>query len=121
MVVDDESSLLMLLKTILSGAGHTVKCASRGQEAISILAQEAAGEEEKFDLVITDMNLSGRLSGLEVAAEAKKNHPARPVIAISGLAVSPPSKDIDLFLRKPIISQELLRFIKRHLPPSAES
>lgn len=58
LVVDDDPSILRLLRTALEGAGDVV-CAASGEEALASTAQQVP------DIVVLDIGLPG-LSGLDL-------------------------------------------------------
>ena len=51
LAVDDSAAMRQMVGITLTGAGHEVQQASDGREALAI------AEREKFDLVITDVNM----------------------------------------------------------------
>ncbi len=77
-MVDDDRMVLLLLDRILSAEGYQVVCASDGKQALELL------EEDKFGLVITDVVLPGRLSGMDVLAAARRIDPAYRVVVVTG-------------------------------------
>lgn len=68
LVVDDEKLLRLFLKDVLERLKKEVVVAKNGQEAIHLLGRE------KFDLIFTDMQM-GKVSGLDVLKEARKQSP----------------------------------------------
>jgi DNA-binding response OmpR family regulator len=68
-VVDDESAIRTLAKTVLERAGYEVTTARDGREAIALLA------ESDYDVVLLDVTLPN-LSGLSVVDELRKNNMA---------------------------------------------
>ena len=62
LVVDDEKSQREILEMILSGEGYDVTTASSGEAAMKFVA------DRKFDLVLTDLKMTG-MSGLELLKE----------------------------------------------------
>ena len=70
MVVDDEEIKRVSLADDLSNAGFDTACASHGQEAIDLLAQES------FDVVITDLRMSN-IDGMELLKHIKCNEDAQ--------------------------------------------
>ncbi len=80
LVVDDEPMWLDILSTELKAAGHHVKQASSGAEALSTLASY------KPDLIFTDLRMPD-MNGFELVEEIKKN-PAvasTPVVFLSAI------------------------------------
>lgn len=77
LVVDDEVSVCQLLKTVLTRAGHRVKMAENGDQALALLSRE------KFDLLIVDKNLPG-LGGMEILKTVRSRFPGLLSIMITG-------------------------------------
>ncbi|MBI4008115.1 MAG: response regulator [Planctomycetes bacterium] len=74
--VDDEETLRLSIKQVLSEDGYEVITAKNGTEALEL------AHAEGFDLVITDLRMPG-LSGLQLVSEIKKTDPLTKVIVIS--------------------------------------
>ena len=81
LVVDDELSMREFLEILLAKEGYTVRCASNGEEACSILGRET------FDLIITDIRMDA-VDGLGVLRKAKEVNSETPVIIISAFATA---------------------------------
>jgi len=62
LVVDDEKNQREILETILSGEGYDVTTASSGEAALKFV------ETRRFDLVLTDLQMTG-MSGLDLLRE----------------------------------------------------
>ena len=77
LVLDDEPSILLMIKKMLEKEGHEVAVALNGIEGMELF------EQNKPDLVITDIIMPGK-EGLETILELRKNHPELKIIAISG-------------------------------------
>ena len=116
---------------ILIGDDHSVvrhgvmrSLAAKFPEAVFGEASNAADvlrlvEEEKWDLIILDINMPGR-SGLETLKEIKDNHPEVPVIIFSmypedQFAVRAIKSGASAYLTKDISSNDLAEAIKRIL------
>ncbi len=78
-IVDDDVSILRILKRLLLDKGYDVFTAGNGKEAIMQI------EENDFDLVITDLMMP-ETDGLEVLRKAKEKNPNTQVIMITGYA-----------------------------------
>jgi DNA-binding NtrC family response regulator len=76
LIVDDDPIALDLLKEVLTKEGYEVKTALSGEEAIS------QGEDNFFDIVITDVRM-GNKDGMEVLRSFKKSSPETTVIMIT--------------------------------------
>jgi CheY-like chemotaxis protein len=77
LVVDDDPAVRKSIDRVLSGKGYAVITAESGEEALRKL------NEEKYDLVYTDIRMPG-MSGLEVAEQVKARRPWTPVVIITG-------------------------------------
>lgn len=106
LVVEDEERVRSLLSETFEAAGHTVVQASNGTEALARL------DEEKFELVISDIGLP-EVSGLQLARWVKANRPETLLILATGWAdiVTPEDYQqcrIDALFKKPYAVREIL-------------
>ena len=79
LVVDDEKEIRELFRRVLETAGYEVETAESGEQALAIL------EEEKFPLLLFDLNLPG-IDGIELCKRARKLLPISIIFAITGYA-----------------------------------
>ena len=77
LVVDDEDLILFVLTQLLKVHGFSVRTASRGEEALSMI------EERTPDAVILDIRMPG-LGGLELQEELLRRGNTLPIIFITG-------------------------------------
>lgn len=78
LVVDDESSIRLSLHRFLTRLGFLVSTARNGCEALAVL-----DESGTVDLVITDLVMPD-FDGRELILQMRREHPAIPVLVISG-------------------------------------
>lgn len=78
LVVDDEDDVRRLAAQILREAGHTVREAANGVEALAAVAKHPV------DLVILDLVMPEK-EGAETVQELRRKRPDLPVLAISGV------------------------------------
>jgi two-component system response regulator AtoC len=78
LIVDDDVAIRETLAELLS-ASNECHTADRAEQALAYL------DVENYDVVLTDISMPG-LSGREVLIRVQQNHPATPVIVISGNA-----------------------------------
>lgn len=80
LVVDDDKVLLKVLEATLIKAGHSVLTVEDGRTALEKL------DSELFDMVITDINMPGGVSGLNLITMIRKNEKLKdlPAIFLSG-------------------------------------
>lgn len=77
LVVDDDPDTQDLLREVLSEEKYTVATSGSGEEALKI------GEQELFDVIISDMKLGPNLNGLDVLKAYKAIQPESEVILIT--------------------------------------
>jgi PAS domain S-box-containing protein len=78
-VIDDEESIRLLLKVVLTHKGYEVITAEDGETGIE------AFEEERPPIVLTDMKMPG-IDGIEVLKRIRELNPDARVIVITGTA-----------------------------------
>ena len=105
LVVDDNFGSAFMMAEVLKRAGHQVRVAVGGNEAIRAAATQAP------DAILMDINLPD-LGGFEAAKRIKTLMPQVKVIGISGMQI-PPEMEGDMLifedrLHKPFTPQELL-------------
>jgi len=77
LVIDDELSILEVLRKILQFEGYDVVTAANGEDGLELFRQTPC------DLVITDMVMPEK-DGLQTILDLRKEKPDLPVIAMSG-------------------------------------
>ena len=77
LLIEDNNDLRIMLRAVLTGAGHTVIEARDGQEGLTLFWQAGA------DLVVTDIVMPEK-EGLAVLMELRTAQPPVKVIAMSG-------------------------------------
>lgn len=76
LIVDDESSIRVTLRTILKNYGYSIVEAGRGEEALDLM------RSVQFDAVLLDVNMPG-LNGVEVCRLIRSSDPRLPVIMLT--------------------------------------
>jgi len=79
LVVEDEPAVRKLIQGILVRAGYEVLHVGSAEEAIAVV-----GERDDVAVVLTDINIGGRLSGLELIDALHEMQPSLPIIPVSG-------------------------------------
>ena len=114
LLVDDDLSLLEVVKMMLESKGHRVTAVVDGTQALAAL------EKERFDLIVTDVFFPGR-DGVEVIIERSKHNPAARIVAMSGSGKFSSDHYLllvkklgaDVILRKPFGAAELFAAIEQ--------
>ena len=113
LVVDDEKNQREILETILSGEGYDVTTASSGEAAMKFV------ESRRFDLVLTDLKMTG-MSGLDLLKELTNFD--KSIIVILLTAHGSVDSAVDAlrlgafdYLQKPYDREKLLDTVSRAL------
>lgn len=115
LVVDDSQDSLLLLETILNGAGYKDVCLARSAiEGFKLLGVDEHGTGEKFDLILMDL-LMPDIDGIEACRQIKavKSLQDIPIIIVTA---NPEIENLPLafeagaidYLTKPFMELELL-------------
>lgn len=118
LIIDDEELIIKTLSKLLEKEKYEVVVAKSGQDAIIMI------EEEKFDLIISDIRMPG-ISGVETVKEIhdslqKAGLNKTPVIFITGFAdenirkAAMELKPVD-YIYKPFDISDLLDKVKKAL------
>ena len=117
LVVDDEPSLLALASDVLSQQGYNVLCGASGEEALSLLCNNAV------DLVISDVIMPG-INGYELAEKIRLEFPGIKILIVSGFDETSHADEVDQELRsqalaKPYSTRDLLERVRQLLNGSS--
>jgi DNA-binding NtrC family response regulator len=117
LLVDDETAILETLEILFRGEGYEVTVADSGPKALAAL------EDEKPDIVLTDIRMPGA-GGLDVLSHARAVDPEMPVILMTAQAslqsaVRALNEGAYYYLQKPFANDELLAICRRALEARA--
>ena len=76
LIVDDERSIRLSLRTILANFGFDIVEAARGEEALALV------RTAQFDAVLLDINMPG-MGGIEVCRLMRKSSPRLPIVMLT--------------------------------------
>ena len=113
LVVDDAPQICKALSDVLSSSGYTVRTAPSGERALQIM------DGSTFDLIITDLKMSG-MSGMELIAKVKERAPDLPIVILSGFGdmddvIKAMRVGVADYLKKPFSIDEVLEVVKREM------
>jgi len=113
LLIDDDEIILMLVKKTLKDNGYKVYTAISGEIGIERL------KNSNIDLIITDYDIPGGMSGIEILKYIKSNY-VIPVIMFTGYDEVPLIiKSMQLgacdYIEKPVHSEQLLESVKNVL------
>jgi len=117
--VDDEQSLVTLMKEILEIQGYQVTAFTDSQLALSHFNEHP----EEYDLVITDQTMP-QLTGTEMARAMLKTQPDTPIILCSGYSDNIDKTDAETFgiiayMQKPLNMKSLISTISQLKNPNS--
>jgi two-component system, cell cycle response regulator CpdR len=81
LIVDDESSMRMLVARAITMDGHDIVTAEDGAEALEILGNEQGA----FDLLLTDIQMPV-MDGIALALAAARDFPDVTILLMTGFA-----------------------------------
>jgi signal transduction histidine kinase/FixJ family two-component response regulator len=106
LVVEDQDEVRRLLSDSLEELGREIRTARTAEEAIELLRKDP-----RVELLVTDITLPGRMTGLDLVHKARELLPDLKILTISGNATDPsikgPPLDRLAFLRKPFRLSDL--------------
>jgi len=111
LILDDEPIVSKRLKPSLEKKGYKVEAFIRSADALLRI------QEQRFDIVITDLKMEG-VDGMQFLTEVKKKYPDSEVIVITGFATMETAKEsfnkgVFDFLAKPFKLGEIADVIRR--------
>ena len=81
LLVEDDSEVASLVTDMLRELGYDVTRAASADAALGALA-----DARPIDIILSDIMMPGRMSGLDLAREARRRWPGMPVLLTSGYA-----------------------------------
>ena len=109
LVVEDDFWQRAMAVTLLEESGMNVIQCESAERAMSVL--EKVGR--RIALMFTDVNLAGRMDGVQLAHFAKRRFAGLHVIVTSGLSLRESLPDGALFFPKPWLPLDVLREAER--------
>lgn len=113
MYVEDNPANLSLLQRIARMGNHTVISYTEGESALENF------EQDKPDLVLMDVQLSGGLTGLDVVRQLRGRGHRTPIVAVTAYAMTGDKErcieaGCDTYIAKPLPVQELVELVQRY-------
>ena len=112
LIVEDDVDLRRFWRHTLAMEGYDAIEAGDGLEALSSL------EQRMPDLVILDLGLP-RLGGMSVQQEIAALAPQLPVVVVTGSTADLTHLNVPCVLRKPVITDELVKTVRACLAAGA--
>jgi CheY-like chemotaxis protein len=114
LVVEDDRAVQSLIEDALDEGGFQPTIASSGEEAVTLLK----GNKGKYQALVADIALRGRMSGWEVATKAREIDPEFPVVYVTGAYAHQWSfRGVanSVLLTKPFVPPQLVTAVSRLL------
>jgi DNA-binding response OmpR family regulator len=116
LVVDDSPQISKALSDLLSASGYSVRTAPSGERALQIL------ESATFDLIITDLKMTG-MTGIDLAKQVLQKTPGLPVVILTGFGdmdsvINALRLGVADYLKKPFSIDEVTSVVEREIAKS---
>ena len=116
LLVEDETSVRLLVRHMLERAGYRVQEAASGVEALRLWESL----KDEIDLLFTDIVMPGGINGLELANQLKAITPDLKVIFTSGYSPDIAGRELEFeegqnFLQKPAPREKVLCTVRQVL------
>ncbi|NIR46990.1 response regulator [candidate division KSB1 bacterium] len=104
LIIDDEETIVDVLKRRFERLGFSVETAFRGQDGLQLVQQK------DIDLIVCDVTLPDNVDCIDVLNAARKQNPNVRFVAISGHLLPEESigemknEGVNLFIKKPFPS-----------------
>ena len=105
LIVEDDPAQCALMRLLLEESDYDVVSCETGEMAALILQRNASS----LSLLITDVQLAGHMSGVEVAYVGKQCNSELDVVVTSGRPLSEPLPNDVKFWAKPWLPMDVLR------------
>jgi len=114
LLVDDDKNIELTLVPVLSGHGFEVELAITVAEALRKI------ENQKFDILVSDLNLSEPSDGFGVVAAMRQAHPRSVIVLLTGYpafesAVAGIHHAVDDYIVKPADYDALIQTLEEKL------
>ena len=110
LVVEDEDLVRQTVVDVLTHAGFQVDEADTGDDAAKMI------DADGYSLILTDINMPGRLDGIDLAAHARSKEPGLPIVFFSGrpdsLARAAASGNRTAVIRKPYSPEAIIGAVR---------
>jgi DNA-binding response OmpR family regulator len=114
LVIEDDLPIQVVVEDALADGGFEPAIAPSGEEAVTLLK----GNKSKYCALVTDINLTGRIDGWELARLAREINPEFPILYITGAhAHQWPSRGVpnSVLLTKPFAPAQLVTAVSQLL------
>lgn len=110
LVIEDDHSLIALFKAVLQQAGFEFQSATSAEAAQALLS------EQHFDVLVSDLSVTGGVKVFELVKTVRRQHPEIAVLIVTGytpeeIASEVATQKIDL-LEKPFSPPDLVSRVK---------
>jgi CheY-like chemotaxis protein len=110
LLVEDEFFVRYDIATCLQEAGYVVVESGSGEDAVAVCSKSAS----VIDMVLTDINLGGSVSGWDVAERFRMERPDIPLLYMSGDRIDHERRvPGSVFLAKPLKHDDILSVCRR--------
>ena len=111
LIVEDEFLIRLTMAEALQDAGFVVSEAENGEEALALLKDGA-----DVAVLLTDVQLPGKISGIELADTARQTKPSLRVIYVTGrpdAVTGATNSPREALITKPYLPSEIISAVRR--------
>lgn len=119
LVVEDDESLLRMIRDMLTTMNYRVISAASGSDAIALI-----DEGVPFDLMLSDVVMPGGVGGFELARHLRSKRPDKPIVYMSGytgIALSEMGDVPAPLVQKPCPRRVLAEVLRQQLDGTGET
>ena len=110
LIVEDEFLIRLTLSEVLTDEGYDILEAETGEDALEIMGQNPA-----IAVLLTDVQLPGKVDGHALARHARESRPDLPVIFMTGRPDAAAGRSTgarEMFVAKPYLPSEICAAVK---------
>jgi CheY-like chemotaxis protein len=107
LVVEDEYYLQADIEQALNEAGFATAVVPSGEEALTLLMGD---DLKRHSAIVTDVSLSGRFSGWEIARRVRRKDPSFPIVYVTAHDQDWPAEGVpnSIVIPKPFAPAQLI-------------
>ncbi len=120
LLIEDDVSVQKYFSALIGRMGHDLEVASDGTTGLQMVNNSAV------DIILTDLNLDGPPSGMELVRAIREARPACPIVVVSGFPTKERLEECKAlgvadFLTKPFEMAFLTSLVDRLLSENSEA
>jgi len=120
LLIEDDISVQKYFSTLVGRMGHVLEVASDGTTGLQMVSDPAV------EIILTDLNLDGPPSGMELVRAVREARPTTPIVVVSGFPTKERLEEckqlgVADFLTKPFEMAFLSGLVERLLEENSQA